>query len=412
MRLAVMGAVILVMAGFFIYVTNRLATPNMDLLYANLDTRDSSRVVQTLSAEGIPYQLAEDGASVMVPGKEVARARLVLAERGIPGGGSIGYEIFDDASSMGTTNFMQNLNMQRALEGELAKSIQTINSVNSARVHLVLPKRQLFSREQQEATASVTLRMSGSARLEKDQILAIQHLIATSVPDLLPSRVSIVDNKGKLLAAGFEDEDDVSVMADKTADRRKRFENKLARTIEGLLEQTVGFSKVRAEVSAEMDFDRISINEEAYDPDGQVVRSTQTIELNANAQDSEGAPPVSVGTNLPDPSFQGVEGLNSSNSESRTEETVNFEITKTTTNQVREVGEVQKLSVAVLIDGTRTLNDETGEYDYVPRTQEDMLLLTGLVKSAIGFDATRGDHVELSDVSAYGTVRRHINWNT
>ncbi len=395
MRLALMGAVVLIMGGFFIYITTRLATPDMDLLYADLDGKDSSRVVQTLNAEGIPYQLAENGSSVLVSSKDVARARLMLADQGIPGGGSIGYELFDDASTMGTTNFMQNLNMVRALEGELSKSIQTIKIVNSARVHLVLPKRELFSRERQEASASVVLRMSGSARLEKGQILAVQHLIATSVPDLLPSRVSIVDDKGQLLAAGFEDENDVSAMADKTADRRKRYENKIARTIEGLLEQTVGFGRVRAEVSAEMDFDRISIEEESFDPDGQVVRSTQTIELSANAQDSEGAPPVSVGTNLPDPSFQSLEGLNSSNSESRTEETVNFEITKTVTNHVREVGGVQKLSVAVLIDGGRKLNEETGEYDYVDRTDEEMLLYSTLVKGAIGFDASRGDIVEM-----------------
>jgi flagellar M-ring protein FliF len=395
MRLAVMGAVVLIMGGFFIYITTRLAAPDLDLLYADMDTKDASRVAQVLSAEGITYQLSVNGTSVSVPGKEVARARLILADQGIPGGGSIGYEIFDEQSSMGTTNFVQNLNMVRALEGELAKSIQTIKIVNSARVHLVLPKRELFSRERQEASASIVLRMSGSARLEKDQILAVQHLVATSVPDLLPSRVSIVDDKGKLLAAGFEDENDVSAMADKTADRRKRFENKMARTIEGLLEQTVGFGKVRAEVSAVMDFDRVSVEEEAFDPDGQVVRSTQTIELNANARDSEGAPPVSVGTNLPDPTFQSVEGVSSSNSETRTEETVNFEITRTVTNHVREIGEVQKLSVAVLIDGRRVENEETGDFEYASRTDDELLLYSTLVKGAIGYDVSRGDIVEI-----------------
>ncbi len=398
MRLALMGGVVLIMIGFFIYVTSRLAAPNLELLYAQLDAKDTSRITQILDSQGITYEIDQGGTQVSVPGKDVARARLMLADQGIPGGGSMGYEIFDDTDSMGATNFMQNVNLIRALEGELAKTIQSINIVNTARVHLVLPKRELFSREKQEPSASVVLRMSGNSRLEKEQVLAIQYLIATAVPSLLPSRVSIVDDKGNLLAAGFEDENDVSTMADKTADRRRRFESHMAQTIEELLEKTVGFGRVRAEVSAELDFDRISIEEEEYDPDGQVVRSTQTIEHSANAQDIEGPPPVSVGTNLPDPNLAAIEGVSSSNSENRTEETVNFEISRKVTNHVREVGEVRRLSVAVLVDGTRIKNEETGDMDYVPRTDEALQRLTVLVQGAIGYDASRGDVIEVMNM--------------
>lgn len=395
MRLAVMGGVVMVMVGFFIYITSRLAMPDMELLYAQLNTKDAARVTQILGAQGIPYEISQGGTTVSVAGEDVARARLMLADQGIPGGGSMGYEIFDNTDSMGTTNFMQNVNLIRALEGELSKTIQSINIVTSARVHLVLPRRELFSRERQEPSASVVLRMSDRNRLEKGQVMAIQHLIATAVPSLLPSRVSIVDDQGQLLAAGFEDENDVGVIADKTAERQRKFENRMARTIEQLLEKTVGFGRVRAEVSAELDFDRISTEEEEFDPDGQVVRSTQTIELSANAQDSEGAPPVSVGTNLPDPNLQTVEGVSSSTSENRTEETVNFEISRKKTHHVHEIGEVRRLSVAVLVDGHRTTNEETGQLEYEPRNDADMELLASLVRGAIGFDTSRGDTIDI-----------------
>jgi len=394
MRLAIMGGVVLAMIGFFIFITGKLASPNMDLLYADLEPKDSSRITQVLSTQGVPYELAEGGSQIRVPTKDVSHIRLLLADQGLPGGASMGYEIFDETDSLGTTNFMQNVNLVRALEGELARTIQSISTVNSARVHLVLPKRELFSRERQEPSASVVLRMTGGNRMDKGQVMAIQHLIATAVPSLMPSRVSIVDNQGKLLAAGFEDENDISVMADKTAERVRRFENRMGRTIEELLEKTVGFGKVRAEVKAELDFDRVSTQEEVYDPDGQVVRSTQTVETSASANDSEGAPPVSVGTNLPDPNLQSIEGISSSQNEAMTEETVNFEISKKVVNHVREVGAVNKLSVAVLVDGRHT-PDENGDPVYEDLTDQEMELLATLVRGAIGFDADRGDIVEI-----------------
>lgn len=394
MRLALMGGVALAMVGFFIFITTRLATPNLDLLYKDLSQKDTSRIMQILDSQGVPYELGQGNSEIMVPNKDVARIRLLLADQGIPGGGNMGYEIFDESESLGTTNFMQNVNLVRALEGELARTIQSISAVNTARVHLVLPKRELFSRERQEPSASVVIRLAGGNRLDKGQVSAIQHLIATAVPSLVPSRVSIVDNKGKLLAAGFEDENDIGVMADKTAERQRIFENRLGRTIEEMLEKTVGFGKVRAEVTAELDFDRVSTQEEVYDPDGQVVRSTQTVEESANASDSEGAPPVSVGTNLPDPNLQNIEGISSSQAEARTEETVNFEISKKIVNHVREIGDVKKLSVAVLVDGRR-IENEQGDMVYEPLPEEQMELLATLVRGAIGFDADRGDVVEI-----------------
>ena len=392
MRLAVMGAVVMGMVGFFVFLATRLATPSMVLLYGDLATSDSAQIVSKLEAMKVPFELKQNGSQIMVPGDKALRLRLSLADQGLPSGGSIGYEIFNDQKTIGTTNFVQNVNLVRALEGELARTIQTLGVVKTARVHLVLPRRELFSRDKQQPSASITLSMSGATRLEKEQIAAVQHLVAAAVPGLVPARVSIIDNKGKLLARGFE-EDGGDTMAAKAEERRRMFENRMGRTIEELLEKTVGAGKVRAEVKADMDFDRVSTTDERFDPDGQVVRSTQSVEESNTSRDAEGQQPVSVGTNLPDAGGAG-ESASSVAAQNRTEETVNFEVSKKITNHVREAGVVRRLSVAVLIDGVRG-KDANGEPTYTPRSEAEMELLATLVRGAIGFNADRGDTVEV-----------------
>ena len=393
-RLAVMGGVVMGLFGFFIFLVTRLGSPQMTLLYSDLPMQDSGRVVAQLESMNIPYELKRGGSQVNVPGDQMMRLRITMAEQGIPSGGIIGYEIFDKTGVLGTTDFMQNVNLVRALEGELARTIQTIEGVHRARVHLVMPRRELFSREKQEPSASIVLNMQGGARLSSEQVSAVQHLVAASVPSLSPNSIAIVDEKGKLLAAGFEDGDSIGTMAAKAAERRRNFENSMARTIEDLLERSVGFGNVRAEVSAEMDFDRITTNAESYNPDGQVVRSTHTIEENLAAKESDSNPPVSVASNLPDAGSEGGESAASATNEARTEETVNFEISRTVTNTVREAGLLKRLSVAVLIDGTNKA-DEEGEHVYTPRGKEEMEQMAALVRTAIGFDADRGDAIEV-----------------
>ena len=393
-RLAVMGAVILGLIGFFIFLTTRLTTPQMELLFGELDPSDSSRIVGQLESTNTVYELRANGSQIFVPSDKVAQLRLTMAEQGLSGG-SIGYEIFDDADALGTTNFLQNISLIRALEGELVRSIKTIESVRTARVHLVLPRRELFSREKQQPRASILVKMRGATRLSNEQVSAVQHLIAAAVPGLIPSRISIVDDKGSLLARGFEDKDSPAAMAAKSEERRRAFENRLARTIEALLEKTVGFGKVRAEVTADMDFDLISTNEEMFNPDGQVVRSTQSVEEQSQSRDAEANQPVSVATNLPDANLGGGEGsASSSTSENRTEETVNYEISKKVISHVRDAGIVKRLSVAVLVDGIRSTNEE-GEKTYLERSEEEMQLFATLVGSAIGIDRDRGDSMEV-----------------
>ena len=392
-RIAIVGGVFLGLIIFFIIFVTRFTSPSMEVLYSDLDTADSTRITAQLQTMGAKYQLKQGGKEILISAKDVTRVRLELAEQGM-GGSVLGYELFDKSEAIGTTNFMQNVNYIRALEGELSRTIESLNSVKGARIHLVMPKRELFSRKKQEPSASVFLRMRGATRLSSEQISAVQHLVAAAVPSLTPKHISVIDNKGKLLAGGFEDNDGMGAVSSKIDEKNRILENRLAKTLEELIEKSVGFGHVRAEVHAEMDFDRISTNEERYDPEGQVVRSTQSIEETSSTKDSDGSPSVTVGTNLPDADQDSGDSQSSSAAENRTEETVNFEISKKVINHIREAGTIKKLSVAVLVDYKHELNEE-GVKTAIKRSPEDMELLANLVKGAIGYDADRGDQIEV-----------------
>ena len=378
---------------FFIYLTSRLATPDLALLYADLDAQDSGQIVSRLEQMEVAYKVSRDGSQIYVPSDQVGRMRVAMAEDGLPTGGSVGYEIFDRSEGLGTTKFVQSVNHLRALEGELSRTIRSISRVKQARVHLVLPTRELFTRDRQEPSASIMITTQGAQRLEKRQVLAIQHLVAAAVPGLKPTMISIVDSKGTLLARG-DDEGDAAATASTAEDMRISYQTRLVRSVEQLLERSVGPGNVRVQITAEMDFDRITENSEIYDPDGQVVRSTQTIEEKSGSSDAQGLPPVTVAGNLPDAILPGAEGAASSSSAQRNEETVNYEISKTIKTHVRESGVVRKLSIAVLING-RIGTTAEGETTYEPRSAEEMEQLAALVRTAVGYDEARGDKIEI-----------------
>lgn len=390
-RLGVMGAVVLGLLVFFIYISMQVSGPQMKMLYKDLDTEDSSSVAAKLEELKIKYEISPDGSSVMVPDKEVGRARMLLAQDGLPNGGSLGYEIFDKQSSFGTTSFVQNINQVRALEGELGRTISALDPIKSARVHLVLPQRELFSRETHAASASVFLHLKGSSQLDKEQIAGIQSLIASAVPDLKAKNVSIIDSNGALLASGGEEES--QALTNKADENRREYEQHMTRVIEDLVGRTVGFGKVHANVVADLNFDRISENQEIFDPQGQVVRSTQTIDDKSSEKEAA-ATNVSVQNNLPNANADLTGGDEPTSSAARTEETTNFEISKTIRSLVRETGEVRKLSASVLIDGTYE-TDKDGNKVYKPRTEEEIKNITALVSSAIGIDEKRGDKLEV-----------------
>ena len=396
-RLAVMGGVLVGLLLFFVFLSMRVSTPSMELLYEDLSTVDSSAIATKLSSENIRYSISPDGTSVSIPSDEVARARMLLAEEGLPNGASLGYELFDEQSGFGTTNFVQNINQVRALEGELARTISSLEAIRNARVHIVLPQRALFSRETTEARASVMINVRPGNKIEKAQANSIQFLIASAIPNMKASSVSIVDQTGTLLARGDEDEE--TVYDNRTMDMRRNIENRLRQNIEEIIGQIVGFGKVRATVSADLNFDRITTNEELYDPETQVVRSSQVTEESSVERDAA-SNEVGVGENLPpaDANLLLDDQQAPSAESSRLEEVTNYEISRTIRNMVSEVGEVRKLSVAVLVDGTyETTTNEDGEEvkTYQPRSQQQLDQIAALVSSSVGIDETRGDTLEI-----------------
>jgi flagellar M-ring protein FliF len=387
-RLAAMGAVALGMFGMLAFMVLRGGTAPMALLYGDLDLRDASQIVEQLTKHHIQYRIGANGSQVMVPAEQVAEARLALAREGLPTGGSVGYEIFDRSDGLGATEFQQKINETRALEGEIAPTIHAMRGVRAVRVHLVLPHREPFERNRQEAQASVLLTMAGPARLDRDGVQAIVNLIAAAVPGLRPNNISIVDSRGDLLARAGEPVGPTAT-ALSTEEVRRATEVRLGRAVEEMLERSFGAGHVRAEAAVRMSFDRVNQTEERYDPDGQVTRSSQTVTSNSKNTEANGS--VTVQNNLPN-ADAGRESAGSQ--EARQEETTNYEISKTVRTLIREQPQIDRISLAVMVDGKDSVGAD-GKHTWQPRTPEELDRITSLVKSAIGFDEKRGDHVEV-----------------
>jgi flagellar M-ring protein FliF len=391
-RIAAMGAVTIALVAFFAFIIMRVTAPQMTPLFTDLTYDDSAAIVKELDRQAVPYELRDDGNIVLVPKDRVAKLRMGFAEGGLPKGGGVGYEIFDKSEALGTTSFVQNINNVRALEGELARTIRSLDRVQDARVHLVMPERPLFARDKVDATASIVIKARGT--LEPAQVRAIRHLVATAVNGLRPERVSIVDERGQLLADGANnDPNGGDVSSD---DRRLAFEKRLQGQVEGIVSSVVGPGHARVQVNADFDFNRVTQTSDKFDPEGRVVRSSQTREENS-ASNSGRDNQVTVGNEIPGGGARPPAGADSATprDESRkTEEIVNYEISKTTKTEISEGGRVNRVSVAVLVDGIYGKNDK-GESTYTPRTKEEIDQITALVRSAIGFDQKRGDQVEV-----------------
>jgi flagellar M-ring protein FliF len=386
-----MGAVTIALVAFFAYLILRVTSPAMTTLFTELSPEDSSAIVKDLERQGISYEIKNEGAIVLVPKDRVTRLRMKLAEGGLPKGGGVGYEIFDKTDVLGATNFVQNINHLRALEGELVRTIRALDRVQGARVHLVLPERALFSRDKPEPSASIVLKVRG--QLEPQQVRAIRHLVASAVNGLKPQRVSVVDESGRLLADGTADE---SAGIGSQADERKiAFERRLREQVEAIVTSVVGQGRSHVQLTADFDFNRITQTSDRYDPEGRVVRSSQSREEVTAADTREG--PVSVGNELPGASQNRNDASANALQNRKTEEVINYEISRTTKTEVIEGGRINRVSVAVVVDGNYTKNDK-GEVVYEPRGKEEIERIAALVRSAIGFDAKRGDQVEVANL--------------
>ena len=391
-RLASIAAIVIFLISFFVYLATKLNTGDYAVLYTDLEMEDAKQIVQHLETANIKYRLTKNGTEILVPEEDVNKMRIDTADLAMASKGSnVGYEIFDNTDALGSTNFVQNVNLIRALEGELARTIRSVDHIKSARVHLVLPKREMFSREEQMPTASVVIKTDGG-KLSLESTHSIQQLIAAAGPKLDVKNVSIVDSAGNLLTNNFEDEEAVTVANNEAL--RLVLERKMSLQVQNLLEKSVGEGKVRAQVNLDMDFDQIVTNEEIYDPDSQVVRSQATVTDNSTTDNVE--QPVSVAQNIPNGDMVAA-GTGSVSRKSRTEETVNYEISKVVRNKVKNSGTIKRLGVAVIVDGIYERNAE-GKVVYRDRTPEEMEQIRSLVKSAVGFDAERGDMVEVANM--------------
>jgi flagellar M-ring protein FliF len=389
-RMAAMAAVTLTLIGFFSFLMVQMTTPTMVPLFTDLSVEDSSAIIKDLERQAVDYQIRSDGAIILVPKDKVARLRMKLAEGGLPKGGGVGYEIFDKSDALGATSFIQNINHLRALEGELSRTIRALVRVQAARVHLVLPERPLFSRDKVEASASIVLKVRGA--LEPQQVRAIRHLVATAVNGMKPERVSVIDETGRLLADGAAQENG---LGGGSADERKAaYESRLRQQVEAIVSSVVGPGKARVQLTADFDLNRVTQTSDKYDPEGRVVRSSQTREEQSASNDGKEGGPVSVAGELPGSSKDGSTNGGQRDQSKKTEEIVNYEISRTTKTEVIEAGRVNRISAAVLVDG-RYVQDAKGEMVYQPRAKEEIDRIAALVRSAIGFDAKRGDQIEV-----------------
>lgn len=407
-RLAAMGVVAALTLGFLAFLILRASSPQLAPLYSGLSLEDSSAIVKELQTQNVPFDLRGDGDTILVPRDQITQLRMSLAENGLPTRGQVGYEIFDQQSTLGATSFVQNINNVRALEGELARTISSLARIKSARVHLVLPERALFSREQKDPSASIVLAVRGE--LTSGEIRAIQHLVASAVEGLTPMRVSIVDDSGRLLASGAGNGPD-EIAASDAEERITSVEGRLRQRVEDLLANVVGAGRAQVQISAELDMNRLTKTSETYDPNSQVVRSTQTRDLANKSTGPGDSGQVSVANELPGASTAGNTATGTSEQGSTTEETTNYEISKVTQTEMSEAGAVKRLSIAVVVDGTYT-TDAQGNSTYAPRDQATLDQITALVKSAVGFDQNRGDQIQVSnlqfadrpDLTAQGTA--------
>lgn len=391
-----MAAVAVLCFGLLSFLALRSNDGPMALLYGDLDLREASQIIDQLDKAHIEHKTEAGGSRVMVPGDQVDRARLLLAKDGLPSGGSIGYEIFDRSDGLTANAFQQGIAQTRAMEGELARTIRSIRGVRAVRVHLVLPRREPFARERQEAQASVVLTMAGVARLDAEGVQAILNLISAAVPDLHPQNIAMVDSRGNLLSRAGRPTSGPAAAAQTAEELKRSSELRLSRAVEEMLERTIGAGRVRAEAAVDYDFDQVHETQEKFDPDGQVVRSQQS--NSNNSRNTEAQTNVSVQNNLPN-ADAGAQPAGSQ--EQKQDETTNYEIGKTVRTMVREQPQIRRISLAVMVDGITTHNPD-GTVTWAERQTAELEHIATLVRGSIGFNEARGDRVDVVSMKFAG----------
>ncbi|MBJ6724743.1 flagellar basal-body MS-ring/collar protein FliF [Geomesophilobacter sediminis] len=363
-------------------------------LFTNLSTEDAGEIVKKLKDQKVPYQISNDGKAVLVPSDKVYDLRLSLASDGLPQGGGVGFEIFD-RKNFGMTEFVQKLNYQRALQGELGRTIAQLGGVESARVHLALPEKTLFKEAEKPATASVVIKMRSNGLLRDSEVQGIVHLVASSIEGMDPENVTVLDSRGKVLSKNSPN-DAASKISGVRQETQHNFERGQEEKLQTLLDKVVGSGKSVARVSASFDYKQVEKFEERYDPDSAAVRSEQrSEEKGATSSTQSGVPGVQSNINRVTPPGA------TSGGGSKSDETLNYEVSRSTARIIEPVGALAKVSVAILVDGKYEppVGGKPGApLKYQPRSPDEMQKIEALVKSAVGFNAERGDQVTVANI--------------
>jgi flagellar M-ring protein FliF len=392
-RLAAVLGVAAGVTAVLVAVMLRMGQAPDALLYSNLDLREAGEITTALQQAGIKYTSKGDGSTVMVNRDDVGTARMLIAGKGLVTSGSVGYEIFDNQSVLGQTEFQQQLNEQRALQGELSRTIMSMRGITAARVHITMPRREMFTAAAGDPTAAVLVGLGGRD-LTPDQVRAIRNLVASSVPNLKPDRVTVADQNNRTLAAGSDDGTFSSASA---AETKGNTEAQLQSRIKDIVEGVVGIGAARVQVTADIDQSRSTTQEQKFDPDGQVVRSTTANGSQSSDTTGQNDGGVTAANNIPGGAPPATTPAGATSAENA--ETTNYEISNTTTTTTKEPGEVKKLAVAVAVDGKWTpAADGKGEPTYAPRTAEEIAQIKSLVAAAAGIDEARGDKIEVINV--------------
>ncbi len=394
-RIFIVGMTVVVV-GAFLAMILWLNRPDYKVLYSKLQSEDVVRITGMLDANKEKYKLENEGTTILVPEERVYDLRIKVAEEGAIVGQGVGFEIFDEVK-VGQTEFVQKINFQRALQGELARTINEFPAIEKTRVHLVLPKKSLFIEEQQLPSASVVLKLADGKKLNANEVQAILNLVSMSVEGLDRDRISIADTRGKLL---YSPKDDTSLEGLTTTqlEYKVTLQRNLERRIEEMLFPVIGPGRVIAKVNADLDFSHKTIRKEIFDPEGQVVRSEQRSEESTRGQ-------ANLEAGSPEPNFRG-DGLTGGLSQqqgSRESRTTNYEITKEEQEIVASLGDIKRLSVAVIVDGTYEASKEPGgDYTFTPRKETEMERIRLLVQNIVGYERARGDSLEITSISFGG----------
>lgn len=392
-RLLILGGVGLAVIVAIVGLSIGMSRSSMTVLYADLQKSESARIGQVLREMNIPFDIQNDGTAVLVAPDDARAARMRLAERGLPSGETSGYELFDDTGALGLTSFMQQVTKTRALEGELARTMQTMDGVVAARVHLVLPEREAFNRAASRPSASVFVHIEDSSAKAREKAVAIQRLVSSAVPGLKADDVSVLDQTGTILAA----QGDNGPLAARGIDLRRETEAKMADTVSQLLTPYLGHGSFRVAVTAQLNMDRIVVAEESFDPETQIERSRHNVAESEESNDTSVDPPTTVSQNLPSQDVPNGAGAQSSSTTRRQEETINYEISSVRRERISEGGNIERVNVAILVDGVRGSGADGAEV-YEPRTEEELQKIATIVRTATGFDQSRGDVVTVENV--------------